>query len=76
MNAIGHGVGMAIHERPWIQKGSTVPIEPGMVLAIEVGVVDDSRFDDGSYTTEENIAITDTGARVLTDLLSPALVEC
>jgi Xaa-Pro dipeptidase len=76
MNAIGHGVGMAIHERPWIQKGSPVPIKSGMVLAIEVGVVDDNRFDDGSYTTEENIAITDTGARVLTDLLSPDLVEC
>lgn len=76
MNAIGHGVGMAIHERPWLQTGDFRPLEPGMVIAIEVGVVDPERFDDGSYTTEENIVITDGAARVLTDALSPALIEC
>jgi Xaa-Pro aminopeptidase len=76
MNAIGHGVGLAIHERPWIERDATIPLREGMVIAIEVGVVDADRFDDGSYTTEENVAVAADGARVLTDRLSPVLLEC
>ena len=46
-----------------------------MVLAIEVGVVDADRFDDGSYTFEENVLVTEEGGCVLTDKLPPEILE-
>jgi Xaa-Pro aminopeptidase len=34
----GHGVGLEVHEEPWIAAGSTRTLEPGMVFSVEPGV--------------------------------------
>ncbi len=75
MNSIGHGVGLHLHEPPWLDRANEKPIQEGMVLAIEVGVVNPDRFDDGSYTFEENVLVTEEGGRVLTDKLPPEILE-
>ncbi|SNT75819.1 M24 family metallopeptidase [Paracoccus seriniphilus] len=31
----GHGLGLDIHEEPWIVKGNRTPLQPGMVFSIE-----------------------------------------
>lgn len=31
----GHGLGMDIHEEPWIVKGNQTPLQPGMCFSIE-----------------------------------------
>jgi Xaa-Pro aminopeptidase len=46
VHGLGHGVGMQIHERPWVRRdgtdlirtGAVVTIEPGVYLAGELGV--------------------------------------
>lgn len=35
---VGHGVGLAIHEAPWLRAGSTEPCEDGMLTTIEPGI--------------------------------------
>jgi Xaa-Pro aminopeptidase len=35
---VGHGVGLAIHEAPWLRAGSTEPCEAGMLTTIEPGI--------------------------------------
>jgi Xaa-Pro aminopeptidase len=34
----GHGIGLAVHEEPYIVAGNTLPLEPGMAFSIEPGV--------------------------------------
>ena len=75
MNAIGHNVGLDIHEPPWLDRVSDRPLQRGMALSVEVGVVDESRFDDGSYTFEDNALVTEAGGLVLTDRLPALLME-
>jgi Xaa-Pro aminopeptidase len=75
MNAIGHNVGLDIHEPPWLDRVSTQPLHEGMVLSVEVGVVDPNLFDDGSYTFEDNAVVTVDGSRLLTDQLPAVPME-
>ena len=81
---VGHGIGRQMHEEPQIpnygQPGKGVPLEPGMVLAIEpmttagrhsVRMGDDGwaiYAQDGSVTAhfEFTVAITAEGPRILT----------
>ena len=81
---VGHGIGRAIHEEPQVSNigraGFGVPLEPGMVLAIEpmlaVGTAEiRTRRDrwtvtslDGSLSAhfEHTVAVTEAGPRILT----------
>jgi Xaa-Pro aminopeptidase len=58
-HALGHGVGLEVHERPYLSSRSTDVLEPGMVVAIEPGVY---RQDLGGVRTENMFLITETGA--------------
>ena len=35
---VGHGVGLEIHESPWIRAGSEEPFLEGMITTIEPGI--------------------------------------
>jgi Xaa-Pro aminopeptidase len=44
LNRLGHGVGIAIHEDPYIVDGNDVPLEPGNVFSIEPGIYLPGKF--------------------------------
>ena len=59
----GHGLGLDIHESPWIQEGSETVLQSGMVFSVEPGV-----YIQGGYgiRLEDIVAVTDNGVRTLT----------
>ena len=58
---LGHGVGMSLTEWPSLIPDDHTVLEPGMVLSLEPGVT----VRDKIIVHEENIEITETGARYL-----------
>jgi Xaa-Pro aminopeptidase len=76
MNIVGHGIGMDIHELPWLGEAGRVyssdtTLREGMVLSIEPGFVRWSEDGPpGHFIVEDVVAVTPSGARVLTDHLS------
>ncbi|TAL31619.1 MAG: aminopeptidase P family protein [Spirochaetes bacterium] len=62
---IGHGEGLANHEPPWIMSAENTIVQPGMVLAVEIGCFDpDGVFFGGML--EDLWLITGTGSENLT----------
>ena len=43
-NRVGHGVGVAVHESPYIIEGNKAVLEPGNVFSIEPGIYIAGRF--------------------------------
>ena len=37
-HSLGHGVGLEVHEEPFMRPGSPKPLEPGMILTLEPGL--------------------------------------
>ncbi len=67
----GHGLGLEAHEAPYLVQGNTQVLEPGMVLTIEPGIY---RLGEIGVRIEDDILITETGARSLTSLSRDLLV--
>lgn len=65
IHGTGHGVGVEIHEEPYLRPASKDVLEPGMVVTIEPGV-----YMPGLYgvRVEEMVLITKKGRKVLTSL--------
>jgi D-alanyl-D-alanine dipeptidase len=60
----GHGIGLTVHEPPYIIEGETRPIEPGMCFSIEPGIYLPGRF---GVRIEDIVAATAGGGRRLND---------
>jgi len=58
---LGHGVGMSLTEWPSLIPDDDTVLETGMVLSLEPGIT----LSDKIIVHEENIEITETGARYL-----------
>ncbi len=67
----GHGLGMDIHEAPYLVEGNTEPLTAGAVVTVEPGIYIPGKF---GVRIEEDVLVTDTGADLLSDL-QPQLVE-
>ena len=63
IHSTGHGVGLEIHEAPWISRSGTTPLVAGDVVTIEPGVYDPVI---GGVRLEDMLVITANGARNLT----------
>jgi len=61
----GHGLGMDVHEPPWISAANTRVLEPGMVFSVEPGIYLPDRF---GVRIEDIVAVTDGPCRCLTGL--------
>lgn len=59
----GHGLGLDIHEGPWIVRGNAAPLRPGMVFSIEPMLC---LYGECGVRLEDFALVTDTGARWLT----------
>jgi len=58
----GHGIGLEVHELPYITETSEVILKPGMVFSIEPGIYLDGEF---GLRIEDLVMVTEDGAEVL-----------
>jgi Xaa-Pro dipeptidase len=61
----GHGLGMEVHEEPYIRTGNTLVLETGMTFTIEPGIYLPSR---NGVRIEDNVLVTPTGVHTFTSL--------
>jgi Xaa-Pro aminopeptidase len=68
----GHGLGMEMHETPWISAESETVLEPGMVFSVEPGIYLEGKF---GVRIEDIVVVTDEGCRCLTGLDRALIVK-
>ena len=66
---VGHGMGMDGHEWPYLVKGNTLPLAPGMTFSDEPGIYIRGEF---GVRLEDDMVITENGAELFTPQ-SPSL---
>ncbi|GAO53141.1 MULTISPECIES: Xaa-Pro peptidase family protein [unclassified Novosphingobium] len=60
----GHGIGLSIHEGPYLVRGDETPLKPGMCFSNEPMIVVPGRF---GVRLEDHFHVTDHGARWFTE---------
>ena len=68
---VGHGIGMDGHEWPYLARGNTLPLAPGMTFSDEPGIYIPGEF---GVRLEDDLYITPDGARLFTPQ-SPSLEQ-
>jgi Xaa-Pro aminopeptidase len=54
----GHGIGLDVHEEPYIVGGNSLPLEPGMAFSVEPGIYLPGRW---GARIEDIVIVTDHG---------------
>jgi Xaa-Pro aminopeptidase len=61
----GHGLGLSVHEPPWIMRGYDIELRPGVVHSIEPGIYLPREF---GVRLEEIVHVTETGCERFSSL--------
>lgn len=59
----GHGIGLWLHEPPWIADGDETPLAPGMIVSSEPGLYVPGH---GGYRISDTVLVTEAGPERLT----------
>lgn len=59
----GHGIGLGMHEPPWLEDGDPTVLEPGMIVSNEPGIYVPGH---AGYRISDSMLVTETGSRPLT----------
>jgi len=59
---LGHGIGLDIHEPPYLVEGNETRLEPGMVFTLEPGVYQAGKF---GIRIEDDCVMSETGVVVM-----------
>jgi len=62
-HGLGHGIGLAVHEMPYMKPGEQLLLEPGMVFTVEPGVYVPGW---GGIRVEDMAHVTESGYELLT----------
>jgi Xaa-Pro aminopeptidase len=54
----GHGIGLDVHEEPYIIAGNALPLEPGMAFSVEPGIYQPGRW---GARVEDIVIVTEDG---------------
>jgi Xaa-Pro dipeptidase len=65
VHRLGHGIGMDGHEHPYLVRGNTTRLKPGMTVTIEPGIYLPGEF---GVRIEDDVVITDDGCEPLSSL--------
>ena len=71
MHGTGHGVGLEIHEAPWINGKSSEVLEESHVVTVEPGVYLPGV---GGVRVEDTVLVTSSGFRRLTSAPKDSIV--
>jgi Xaa-Pro dipeptidase len=71
LHRVGHGIGMDGHEWPYLVRGNTIALRPGMAFSDEPGVYIRGEF---GVRLEDDMYITENGAELFTPQ-SPSLED-
>jgi D-alanyl-D-alanine dipeptidase len=71
LHRTGHGVGLQIHEPPYLVPGSEEPLEEGMCFSVEPGIYLPARF---GARLEVLVTVTSDGVELLNEPSSPELI--
>lgn len=59
----GHGIGLGMHEPPWLESGDATVLEPGMIVSNEPGIYIPGH---AGYRISDSMLVTEDGCEPLT----------
>mgnify|MGYP001207976469 CR=1 FL=1 len=72
-NRVGHGIGIAVHENPFIIEGNDVPLKPGNVFSVEPGIYMPGKF---GVRVENLVAVDNNGTGEALNHFTRELTVC
>jgi Xaa-Pro aminopeptidase len=64
LHRTGHGIGLEVHEHPYIVEGNSLPLESGMAFSIEPGIYLPGEF---GVRIEDIVTVTEDGCDALNE---------